>query len=122
MKLGTPAQIFALVMPLISSPLIASSEVDPFILLPANPIVTHGMSRETVQFMLGTPGAKPLADVWVYWAFKVKGVPGSAPNDALVVGFKADRVIFLRLCPSESVRELIAQQKARALQTAVAAK
>ena len=80
------------------------------------------MSRETVQLMLGFPGAAPLVDVWVYWEFKVKGVPGSDAFDALVVGFKADHVIFLRLCPSESVRTLIAQHKARALPTIRAAR
>ena len=128
MKLASPAQSPALVLLLSASlhlqasPLIATADVDPLILLPASPIVTRGMSRETVQFILGTPGARPLADMWVYWDFKVKGVPGNDPNDALLVGFKADRVIFLRLCPSESVRALIAQQKARPLQSTVAAK
>ena len=122
MKLASPAQIFALVLLLCSSPLIASTEVEPLIPLTSHPLVSVGMSRETVQFTLGFPGATPLPDVWVYWEFKVKGSSRHKAFDSLVVGFKADRVVFLRLCPSESVRALIAQQKARALPSTVEAK
>ncbi|MEO7411742.1 MAG: hypothetical protein ABIZ81_00165 [Opitutaceae bacterium] len=100
------------------SPLAVSEALVP---LNSNPVVSKGMSRETVDFMLGKPDARLSADVWVYWNFKAKGVPGGDAGDTLIVKFTDDRVTLLRLSRSEPVRAFIAQAKARALEQSLAA-
>ena len=88
---------------------------DAIVALGANPAVSHGMTRETVDFMIGQPDERLSADVWVYWNFKAKGVPASTGVDTLIVGFTDDRVTLIRLSKSEPVRAFIARQRARAL-------
>jgi hypothetical protein len=105
-----------------ATPPLVTSELDPAMLMTTNPRVTQGMSREAVQFMLGNPGAKLSADFWVYWNFKLKGVPGSDAFDALVVGFSGGRVALLKLGRSEPLRAFIAQQKVDAMKTSIVAK
>lgn len=91
------------------------SESDAVVPLSYDPVVAHGMSRETVELTFGRPDAKLSADMWVYWDFKARDVPGKDAFDTLIIGFGDDHVTLLKLSRSEPVRAFIAQQKARAL-------
>jgi hypothetical protein len=111
----------ALVVPVFAVVPSTSSEVDAIVPLNSEAAVAHGMSRAMVEFMFGVPGARLSRDVWVYWNFKAKNVPGADAFDALVVGFTGDRVTLLRLSRSEPVKAFIAQQEARAQKIALIA-
>ena len=112
----------ALVAPAFADQPSTTSEADPVVSLYSKPTIAKGMSRETVIFMLGIPGAKISPEVWVYWEFKMAGVPGSDSCDAIVIGFIGDRVNYLRLTRSEYVRAFIAHTQLKDLKTIVATK
>ena len=82
----------------------------------------RSMSSEAVEVMLGIPGAKLSFNVWVYWNFKVEGIPGCDSCDTLVVEFTENRVSFVRIGRSEEVRAFIALQQAEALKAGIAAR
>lgn len=83
--------------------------------------VAVGMTRGELLLSAGAPDAELDAKVWVYWDFRVRGVPADTRHDALLVVFKGDRIEFFKFCPSQPVRAFIARQQAAA-KNVVAAK
>ena len=98
----------------------ATAALDGMVALPTGAALAQGMSRESVVSAMGTPDHQLSPDVWVYWDFKAKKLPGSEGYDTLVVRFSDDRVTLLRLTHSEVVRTFIHQQKTRARQAKLA--
>lgn len=85
--------------------------------------VSRGMTRETVDFILGTANETVATNIWVYWDFNPKNVPADlAKYNTLVVVFNEGRVTALRLCESKPVRELVAKLKTKTDTKTVAAK
>lgn len=82
-----------------------------------------GSSPAAVQKALGAPSALLGQDVWVYWNFSAPNPNSVNPAfDTLVVGFTDGRVTAVKITDGRVVRQLVAQQTARAAKTSVAAK
>jgi outer membrane protein assembly factor BamE (lipoprotein component of BamABCDE complex) len=84
--------------------------------------VAKGMSRETVNFMLGVPSETLGDGVWVYFDFRGKGTPEAAKADTLVLVFSGDKVSSMRLCENKPMREYVAKLKAKTGLKTMAAK
>jgi len=70
-----------------------------------------GAQRRTVVEIVGLPDQRIGADFWIYYQCRaIRDDPRTKGLDALVVLFKQDRVVAMRLTDSAALRKLIDQQ------------
>jgi len=70
-----------------------------------------GATRRNVVEVAGLPDARVSGDIWIYYRCEIAlGNSGAKNCDTLVIGFKQDRVVAMKLTDGNVLRDLLAQK------------
>jgi hypothetical protein len=92
----------------------AAADLEPF-----TSLLQLAPSPATVRADLGEPDAKLGPLVWIYWNFGPKR--DNPETDTLVIAFKNDRVLTVKITDGRVMRQLLAQAAARNAKTTTVA-
>jgi hypothetical protein len=99
---------------LLADPCFAATPASPYPPVPFGALrIQQGMTRADVRSVFGEPSAVLSAEICAYYDLRFLTTPGASACDAMVLRFREDRVVEIRLCASAPVREFVAREERR---------
>lgn len=100
--------LFAALAPLIAA---TKQKINASPIVAGPPLQTYGQGtpREKVIEVLGAPAARVGSNIWIYFDFRADQASVDPSLDALVIAFKDERVLGLKLADGRVVRAAIAR-------------